>query len=224
MRVLQQPHRPGRKINDIPLKVVNGTPVWCATSARQRTALIQTSVVRVMAAKRPVAITRQEGPTHWVTDGVRAKLHKLYRNPRWHRSNSLRPIIHSPSHGNLEGRVVGAGLAGLMIFPFLQASGGARRGFGDSAFSPARSWPYLTGQTVNIRRGLALVIGRCSITTSWFRRISIGISKWARMAVRRKDSATERPLPILVATICILIVYLDHVFPGIVKYLFVHSP
>ena len=75
---------------------------------------------------------------------------------------------------------------------------------------------YLTGQTVNIMTlgGLALVIGtlldnNIVVQENLHRHLEMG--KDGRSAA--EDSATELTLPIFVATICILIVYLpDHVF------------
>ena len=84
---------------------------------------------------------------------------------------------------------------------------------------------YLSGQTVNIMTlgGLALVIGtlldnNIVVQENLHRHLEMG--KDGRSAA--EDSATELTLPILVATICILIVYLPIVFfSGIIKYLFV---
>ena len=84
---------------------------------------------------------------------------------------------------------------------------------------------YLTGQSVNIMTlgGLALVIGtlldnNIVVQENLHRHLEMG--KDGRSAA--EDSATELTLPILVATICILIVYLPIMFfSGIVKYLFV---
>ena len=84
---------------------------------------------------------------------------------------------------------------------------------------------YLTGNTVNIMTlgGLALVIGtlldnNIVVQENLHRHLEMG--KDGRSAA--EDSATELTLPILVATICILIVYLPIMFfSGIIKYLFV---
>jgi multidrug efflux pump subunit AcrB len=84
---------------------------------------------------------------------------------------------------------------------------------------------YLTGQSVNLMTlgGLALVIGtlldnNIVVQENLHRHLEMG--KDGRSAA--EDSAMELTLPILVATICILIVYLPIMFfTGIVKYLFV---
>ena len=84
---------------------------------------------------------------------------------------------------------------------------------------------FLSGQSVNIMTlgGLALVIGtlldnNIVVQENLHRHLEMG--KDGRSAA--EDSATELTLPIFVATICILIVYLPIMFfAGIVKYLFV---
>jgi multidrug efflux pump subunit AcrB len=84
---------------------------------------------------------------------------------------------------------------------------------------------YLFGQTVNIMTlgGLALVIGtlldnNIVVQENLHRHLEMG--KDGRSAA--EDSATELTLPIFVATVCILIVYLPIMFfSGIIKYLFV---
>ncbi len=84
---------------------------------------------------------------------------------------------------------------------------------------------YLTGQSVNIMTlgGLALVIGtlldnNIVVQENLHRHLEMGKDGYSAA----EDSAVELTLPILVATICILIVYLPIVFfTGIIKYLFV---
>ena len=123
--------------------------------------------------------------------------------------------------------LLGAGLAGLMIFLFLRSI--------KAALVVALAIPlsltaalvalYLTGQSVNIMTlgGLALVIGtlldnNIVVQENLHRHLEMG--KDGRTAA--EDSAGELTLPILVATICILIVYLPIMFfSGIIKYLFV---
>ena len=221
------------KINDIPIKVVNGTPILVRDiGTAADSAAIQTSIVRVNGREATyIPITRQEGAnTLEVTDGIRAKLPKLTEIPAnttvkflYDQSLYIRQAITNLQKEGL----LGAGLAGLMIFLFLRSI--------KAALVVALAIPlsltaalvalYLTGQSVNIMTlgGLALVIGtlldnNIVVQENLHRHLEMG--KDGRTAA--EDSAVELTLPILVATICILIVYLPIMFfSGIIKYLFV---
>ena len=221
------------KINDIPIKVVNGTPILVRDiGTAADSAAIQTSIVRVNGREATyIPITRQEGAnTLEVTDGIRAKLPKLTEIP----ANTSVKFIYDQSLyirqaiANLQKEgLLGAGLAGLMIFLFLRSIKAALVvGLAiPLSLTAALVALYLTGQSVNIMTlgGLALVIGtlldnNIVVQENLHRHLEMG--KDGRAAA--EDSATELTLPILVATICILIVYLPIVFfSGIIKYLFV---
>ncbi|ALA57904.1 efflux RND transporter permease subunit [Nitrospira moscoviensis] len=221
------------KINDIPIKVVNGTPILIRDiGTAADSAAIQTSIVRVNGREATyIPITRQEGAnTLEVTDGIRAKLPKLTEIP----ANTTVKFIYDQSLyirqaiANLQKEgLLGAGLAGLMIFLFLRSIKAALVvGLAiPLSLTAALVALYLTGQTVNIMTlgGLALVIGtlldnNIVVQENLHRHLEMG--KDGRSAA--EDSATELTLPIFVATVCILIVYLPIVFfSGIIKYLFV---
>jgi multidrug efflux pump subunit AcrB len=221
------------EINDIPIKVVNGTPIFVRDiGTASDSAAIQTSIVRVNGREATyIPITRQEGAnTLEVTDGMRAKLSKLTEIPAsttvkfiYDQSLYIRQAI---SNLQKEG-LLGAGLAGLMIFLFLSSIKAALVvGLAiPLSLTAALVALYLTGQSVNIMTlgGLALVIGtlldnNIVVQENLHRHLEMG--KDGRSAA--EDSATELTLPILVATICILIVYLPIMFfTGIIKYLFV---
>jgi len=221
------------KINEVPIKVVNGTPILVRDiGTAADSAAIQTSIVRVNGREATyLPITRQEGAnTLEVTDGVRAKLHKLTEIPAgatvkfiYDQSLYIRQAIANLQKEGL----LGAGLAGLMIFLFLRSIKAALVvGLAiPLSLTAALVALYLTGQTVNIMTlgGLALVIGtlldnNIVVQENLHRHLEMG--KDGRSAA--EDSATELTLPIFVATICILIVYLPIIFfSGIIKYLFV---
>ncbi len=221
------------KINDIPIKIVNGAPILVRDiGTAADSAAIQTSVVRVNGREATyIPITRQEGAnTLEVTDGIRAKLSKLTEIPAgttvkfiYDQSLYIRQAIDNLQKEGL----LGAGLAGLMIFVFLRSLKAALVvGLAiPLSLTAALVALYLTGQTVNIMTlgGLALVIGtlldnNIVVQENLHRHLEMG--KDGRTAA--EDSATELTLPIFVATICILIVYLPIMFfSGIIKYLFV---
>ncbi|MFI5247619.1 MAG: efflux RND transporter permease subunit, partial [Nitrospirales bacterium] len=221
------------EINDIPIKVVNGTPIFVRDiGTASDSAAIQTSIVRVNGREATyIPITRQEGAnTLEVTDGMRAKLSKLTEIPAgtsvkfiYDQSLYIRQAIANLQKEGL----LGAVLAGLMIFLFLSSIKAALVvGLAiPLSLTTALVALYLTGQSVNIMTlgGLALVIGtlldnNIVVQENLHRHLEMG--KDGRSAA--EDSATELTLPILVATICILIVYLPIMFfTGIIKYLFV---
>lgn len=221
------------KINDIPIKIVNGTPIFVRDiGTASDSAAIQTSIVRVNGREATyIPITRQEGAnTLEVTDGIRAKLSKLTEIPAgttvkfiYDQSLYIRQAIANLQKEGL----MGAALAGLMIYLFLSSFKAALVvGLAiPLSLTSALVALYLTGQSVNIMTlgGLALVIGtlldnNIVVQENLHRHLEMG--KDGRSAA--EDSATELTLPILVATICILIVYLPIMFfTGIIKFLFV---
>ncbi|HSN05153.1 MAG TPA: efflux RND transporter permease subunit [Nitrospira sp.] len=221
------------KINDIPIKVVNGTPILVRDiGTAADSAAIQTSIVRVNGREATyIPITRQEGAnTLEVTDGIRAKLPNLTEIPAgttvkflYDQSLYIRQAIANLQKEGL----LGAGLAGLMIFLFLRSLKAALVvGLAiPLSLTAALVALYMTGQSVNIMTlgGLALVIGtlldnNIVVQENLHRHLEMG--KDGRTAA--EDSAVELTLPILVATVCILIVYLPIMFfSGIIKYLFV---
>jgi multidrug efflux pump subunit AcrB len=221
------------KINDIPIKIVNGTPIFVRDiGTASDSAAIQTSIVRVNGRESTyIPITRQEGAnTLEVTDGIRAKLPKLTEIPAgttvkfiYDQSLYIRQAIANLQKEGL----LGAGLAGLMIFLFLRSIKAALVvGLAiPLSLTVALVALYLTGQSVNIMTlgGLALVIGTLldnNIVVQENLHHHLEMGNGGRSAA--EDSATELTLPILVATICILIVYLPIMFfTGIIKYLFV---
>jgi multidrug efflux pump subunit AcrB len=221
------------QINNIPIKVVNGVPVFIRDIGTVAdSAAIQTSIVRVNGRESVyIPVTKQEGAnTLAVADGVRERLPKLTEIPAgasvkflYDQSLYIRQAV---SNLQKEG-LLGAGLAGLMIYLFLRSIKAALVvGLAiPLSLTSALVALYLTGQSVNIMTlgGLALVIGtlldnNIVVQENLHRHLEMG--KDGRSAA--EDSATELTLPIFVATICILIVYLPIIFfSGIIKYLFV---
>src|SRR5581483_8416933 len=221
------------QINDIPIKVVNGTPVFVRDiGTAADSAAIQTSIVRVNGREAAyIPVTKQQGAnTLAVADGVRARLPNLTEIPAntsvkfvYDQSLYIRQAI---SNLQKEG-VLGAMLAGLMIFVFLRSTKAALVvGLAiPLSLTAALVLLYLTDQSVNIMTlgGLALVIGtlldnNIVVQENLHRHLEMG--KDGRAAA--EDSATELTVPILVATLCILIVYLPIIFfTGIIKFLFV---
>jgi multidrug efflux pump subunit AcrB len=221
------------RINDVPIKIVNGTPVFIRDiGTASDSAAIQTSIVRVNGRESVyIPVTKQEGAnTLAVADGVRERIPKLTEIPAgasvkfiYDQSLYIRQAI---SNLQKEG-LLGAGLAGLMVYLFLHSFRAALVvGLAiPLSLTSAVVLLYLTGQSVNIMTlgGLALVIGTLldnNIVVQENLHRHLDMDKDGATAAA--DSALELSLPILVATICILIVYLPIMFfSGIIKYLFV---
>src|SRR6266540_2933775 len=222
-----------KDMNGFPVKVVNGVPVYLKDvgQAADSTA-VQVNIVRVNGRRSVyVPILKQAGAnTLAVLDGVRAALPKLKGIPSdveikllFDQSIYIRQALTTVQHEML----LGGGLACLMVWLFL---GSVR-----SMFIIALAIPlsvtaafvllYFTGHTINIMTlgGLALAVGTLVdnsivVLENIHRHMEMG--KPVREAVA--DGASEVALPLLVITVCILIVYLPIVFfTGTIKFLFV---
>lgn len=220
-------------LNDIPLKIVNGVPLFIkdvATAADSYST--QTNAVRVNGHRAIyIPILKQAGAnTIAVVDGIRDVVGRLTGLPEnvevkliFDQSVYIRNAISSlQSEGML-----GASLACLMILIFL---GSVRSMFVIALTIPlsiatAFVMLYLTGHTINIMTlsGLALAVGTLvdnSIVVLENIHRHLGMGKSVRDAAG--DGASEVALPLLVITVSILIVYLPIMFfTGIIKYLFV---
>src|SRR5713101_530129 len=222
-----------KEMNDFPIKVVNGVPVYLKDvgTAADSTA-VQVNVVRVNGRRSVyVPILKQAGAnTLAVLDGIREALPKLKGIPAdlelkllFDQSIYIRQAIATVQHEML----LGGGLACVMILLFL----GSVRSMLIIAIAIPLSIAtafvllYFTGHTINIMTlgGLALAVGTLVdnsivVLENIHRHMEMG--KPVREATA--DGASEVALPLLVITICILIVYLPIVFfTGTIKFLFV---
>ncbi|MGH7429072.1 MAG: efflux RND transporter permease subunit, partial [Candidatus Methylomirabilaceae bacterium] len=221
------------QMNDIPVKVVNGVPVLLKDVARAAdSTIIQTNIVRINGRRAVyLPIMKQAGAnTIQVIDGIKENLPKLIGLPKeltvkliFDQSLYIRQAIRTLEEEGL----LGGGLACLMVLLFL----GSLR----STLIIALAIPlsilaafvllYFTGHTVNVMTlgGLALVIGtlldnNIVVLENVHRHLAMG--KLPGQAAG--DGTSEVALPMLVATISILIVYLPIMFfTGIIKFLFV---
>src|SRR5712692_3044517 len=222
-----------KDMNDFPIKVVNGVPVFLKDvgTAADSTA-VQVNVVRVNGHRSVyVPILKQAGAnTLAVIDGIRAVLPKLKGIPTdleikllFDQSRYIRESIGTVQKELL----LGGGLACLMILVFL----GSVRAMLIIALAIPISIAtafvllYFTGHTINIMTlgGLALAVGTLVdnsiiVLENIHRHMEMG--KSAKDAAL--DGAGEMALPMLVITVSVLIVYLPIVFfTGTIKFLFV---
>lgn len=220
-------------MNHIPIKVVNGVPVTLAEVGRAvDSTMIQSNVVRINGNRSVyLPILKQAGAnTLQVIDGVKEALPKLLGLPKdlsvkliFDQSLYVRQAIKTLEHEGL----LGGGLACLMILLFL---GSVRYTIVIALAIPisvlaAFVLLYFTGQTVNLMTlgGLALVIGTLlddNIVVLENVHRHLGLGKSLHQAAG--DGVREVALPMLVAMISTLIVYLPIVFfTGIIKFLFI---
>ncbi len=221
------------RMNEIPIKVVNGVPIQLQDVARAvDSTMIQGNVVRVNGNRAVyLPILKQAGAnTIAVMDGVKDTLPKLLGLPDdflvkllFDQSLYIRQAILTLEEEGL----IGGGLACLMVLLFL---GNLRATLLIALALPLSILAtflllYLTGQSVNVMTlgGLALVIGtlldnNIVVLENVFRHLSLGKT----VAQAAEEGTREVALPMLVITISILIVYLPIMFfTGIIRFLFV---
>ncbi len=221
------------QMNDIPVKVVNGVPVFLRDVGKAvDSTMIQTNVVRINGNRAVyLPILKQAGAnTIAVVDGIKDALTKLIGIPKelsvkllFDQSLYIRQAIHTLEDEGL----LGGGLACLMVLLFL---GSLRYTLIIAMAIPlsvtaAFIGLYFTGHSVNIMTlgGLALAVGRLVddaivVVENTHRHMEMG--KSAKDAAG--DAVTEVALPMLVITITVFLVFLPIAFfTGIIKFLFV---
>jgi multidrug efflux pump subunit AcrB len=220
-------------MNDIPIKIVNGTPVTLRDVGKAvDSTMIQTNVVRIDGRRAVyIPVMKQAGAnTLAVIDGVKAALPKLIGLPAnldvkliFDQSLYIRQSIKTLEEEGL----MGGGLACLMVLLFL----GSLRYTVIIALAIPLSVTaafiglYFTGHTINIMTlgGLALAVGRLVddaivVVENTHRHLDMGKSA----AQAAGDATTEVALPMLVITITVFLVFLPIAFfTGIIKFLFV---
>jgi len=220
-------------MNDIPIKIVNGTPITLRDVGKAvDSTMIQTNVVRIDGRRAVyIPVMKQAGAnTLAVVDGVRATLPKLIGLPAnldvkliFDQSLYIRQSIKTLEDEGL----MGGGLACLMVLLFL----GSLRYTVIIALAIPLSVTaafiglYFTGHTINIMTlgGLALAVGRLVddaivVVENTHRHLDMGKSA----AQAAGDATSEVALPMLVITITVFLVFLPIAFfTGIIKFLFV---
>lgn len=221
------------QMNDIPIKVVNGVPIFLRDVGKAvDSTMIQTNVVRINGNRAVyLPILKQAGAnTIAVIDGIKDVLPKLIGIPHelsvkllFDQSLYIRQAIQTLEHEGL----LGGGLACLMVLLFL----GSLRYTVIIAMAIPLSVTaafiglYFTGHSVNIMTlgGLALAVGRLVddaivVVENTHRHMDMGKSPKEAAG----DAVSEVALPMLVITITVFLVFLPIAFfTGIIKFLFV---
>jgi multidrug efflux pump subunit AcrB len=221
------------QMNDIPIKVVNGVPIFLKDVGKAvDSTMIQTNVVRINGRRAVyLPIMKQAGAnTLEVIDGIKKVLPNLIGLPKeidvkllFDQSLYIRQAIQTLEHEGL----LGGGLACLMVLLFL---GSLRYTLIIALAIPlsvtaAFIGLYFTGHTINIMTlgGLALAVGRLVddaivVVENTHRHMEMG--KSSRQAAG--DAVGEVAMPMLVITITVFLVFLPIAFfTGIIKFLFV---
>ncbi|HEX9154671.1 MAG TPA: efflux RND transporter permease subunit, partial [Nitrospira sp.] len=221
------------QMNDIPIKVVNGVPVFLRDVGKAvDSTMVQVNVVRINGNRAVyLPIMKQAGAnTIAVIDGIKDALSRLIGVPKdltvkllFDQSLYIRQAIKTLEHEGL----LGGGLACLMVLLFL----GSLR----STLIVALAIPlsvtaafiglYFTGHSVNIMTlgGLALAVGRLVddaivVVENFHRHLEMGKSSSQAAA----DAVSEVALPMLIITITVFLVFLPIAFfTGVIKFLFV---
>ncbi|HET6674517.1 MAG TPA: efflux RND transporter permease subunit, partial [Nitrospiraceae bacterium] len=221
------------QMNDIPIKVVNGVPVFLRDVGKAvDSTMVQVNVVRINGNRAVyLPILKQAGANAiQVIDGVKQVLPHLVGIPAdltvkllFDQSLYIRQAIQTLEHEGL----LGGGLACLMVLLFL----GSLR----STLVIALAIPlsvtaafiglYFTGHSINIMTlgGLALAVGRLVddaivVVENFHRHIDMGKTS----AQAAGDAVSEVAMPMLVITITVFLVFLPIAFfTGVIKFLFV---
>jgi multidrug efflux pump subunit AcrB len=221
------------QMNDIPIKVVNGVPVFLRDVGKAvDSTMVQVNVVRINGNRAVyLPILKQAGAnTIQVIDGVKNALPNLVGIPAdltvkllFDQSLYIRQAIQTLEHEGL----LGGGLACLMVLLFL----GSFRSTVVIALAIPLSVTaafiglYFTGHSVNIMTlgGLALAVGRLVddaivVVENFHRHIDMGKTS----AQAAGDAVSEVAMPMLVITITVFLVFLPIAFfTGVIKFLFV---
>ncbi len=221
------------QMNDIPIKVVNGVPIFLRDVGKAvDSTMVQVNVVRINGNRAVyLPILKQAGAnTIQVIDGVKNALPNLVGIPRdltvkllFDQSLYIRQAIQTLEHEGL----LGGGLACLMVLLFL----GSLRSTVVIAMAIPLSVTaafiglYFTGHSINVMTlgGLALAVGRLVddaivVVENFHRHIDMGKTS----AQAAGDAVSEVAMPMLIITITVFLVFLPIAFfTGVIKFLFV---
>lgn len=221
------------QMNDIPIKVVNGVPVFLKDVGRAvDSTMVQVNIVNINQRRAVyLPIMKQAGAnTLEVIDGIKAVIPKLIGLPKdvdvkllFDQSLYIRQAIDTVLHE----LALGGGLACLMVLLFL----GSIRSMLIVAIAIPLSLAadficlYFSGHTVNIMTlgGMALAVGRLVddaivVVENFHRHLAMGKSSMQAAG----DAVSEVAMPMLVITITVFLVFLPIAFfTGIIKFLFV---
>ncbi len=227
------------QLNDIPIKIVDGKPVFLRDVARVKDShQIQSNVVRVNGRRQVyIPIYRQPGAnTLDIVSAIRSRLSRILQRLREMdpkaKDMALEVVldqsvyVRSAINGLLLAGILGALLAGLVVFLFLRNM----RSTGVIALAIPVSvlvafiGLFFLGETINAMTlgGLALAIG---ILVDQSIVVLENVVRHVRQGAAPREAALigarEVAMPILVSTITFIVVFYPIVFlSGMAKFLF----
>ncbi|HWF08569.1 MAG TPA: efflux RND transporter permease subunit, partial [Bryobacteraceae bacterium] len=223
-----------KELNDLPVKIVNGAPIYMKDVAQIRDgAAVQTSIVRVDGQKGALMVVMRNGraSTLQIVDDIKNQIKKRVM-PLAPPDLKLRELadqslfVRASINGVLREALIAAFLTGLMILLFI--------GSWRSTIIVCISIPLsilvsiiilnLTGQTINVMSlgGLALAVGilvdDATVEIENTHR-NMGMKKPLVRAVL--DGAQQIAAPAFVSTLCICVVFVPVLLlTGAARYLF----
>ncbi len=221
------------QINEFPLKIVNGAPVFVKDIGHARdTYQIQTNVVHVNGRRQVyIPVYRQPGAnTIEVVEGVKRALADM--QARIPSGIDLRVIFDQSIYvrralASLEKEtLLGALLAALMVLAFLGSARSTTVIFLTIPLSilAALIGLYATGNTINSMTlgGLALVVGRLVDDSIVVLENTVRHLRLGKSALQAAQDATEEvAMPVIVSTITTVVVFFPVVFlTGLGRFLF----
>lgn len=221
-------------LNELPVKLVNGAPIYMKDVAQVRLGAspVQTSMVRVDGQKGALMIAMRNGRTSTlqVVDSIKKALPKIMAQAppalQWRQLADQSLFVRASIEGVLREAVIAACLTGLMILLFI--------GSWRSTIIVCISIPLsilvsliilsLTGQTINVMTlgGLALAVGILVDDAT------VEIENTHRNMAMKKplvravlDGAQQIAAPAFVSTLCICLVFVPVLLlTGSARYLF----
>jgi multidrug efflux pump subunit AcrB len=222
-------------LNDLPIKTVNGTPIYIRDVAHVRDGfIVQTSIVHADGQRGLLLSILKAGgaSTLDVVNGVMAKLPAAIQAVQGAKDLKVTPLfdqsifVRASVQGVVKEALIAAGLTALMILLFL--------GSWRSTIIVMISIPlsilvsiiilWSLGETLNVMTlgGMALAVGiLVDDATVEIENIHRNLHQRKRLVQAILDGASQIAVPAFVSTLCICIVFVPVVFiSGAAKYLF----
>jgi multidrug efflux pump subunit AcrB len=224
-----------KQLNDLPIKVVNGTPIYIRDVAHVRDGfIVQTNIVHSDGGRGLLLSILKSGgaSTLNVVSGIMDKLPQAIQSVQDPKHFNVTPLfdqsifVRASVQGVVKEALIAAGLTALMILLFL--------GSWRSTIIVMISIPlsilvsiiilWALGETLNVMTlgGMALAVGiLVDDATVEIENIHRNLHQRKRLVQAILDGASQIAVPAFVSTLCICIVFVPVVFiSGAAKYLF----
>jgi multidrug efflux pump subunit AcrB len=233
--VLNSSPKEAKDLNDLPIKTVNGVPIFLRDVAHVRDGfIVQTNIVHSDGGRGVLLSVLKAGgaSTLDVVDGIIKKMPAAIQSTQSPKDFHVTPLfdqsvfVRASVQGVVKEALIAAGLTGLMILLFL--------GSWRSTIIVMISIPlsilvsiivlWSLGETLNVMTlgGMALAVGiLVDDATVEIENIHRNLHQRKRLVQAILDGASQIAVPAFVSTLCICIVFVPVVFiSGAAKYLF----